>query len=156
MKKILLLLLFVLPAVKVIAEDINAMKIHCKSGEDVIILLPDNPVVRFEGYDLVIKTIKNVVNFPSDEAERFTYLSVDPSKIDSTVISDVLFAFGNDTLSVFNLAPQVKVSIHTLDGILLSSAVTDTNGNAVLGLSGQSSSMYIVSTPYVSFKLLRP
>lgn len=136
--------------------DINALRIHCRSGENVTILLDENPVVRFENLDLVIATDKNVLNFPSAEAENLTYVSVDPGGISSAVLPDAMFTFGEESLKVANLTPDTYVAIYTVDGKLISSATTDGNGNASLTLPGQSASVYIVQTPSVSFKIRRP
>ncbi|MDE6652859.1 MAG: hypothetical protein K2K37_00520 [Muribaculaceae bacterium] len=136
--------------------DINALRIHCRSGENVTILLDDDPLVRFENLDLVIATDKNVLNFPSAEAEKLTYVSADPGGISSTVLPDALFTFGEESLKIANLATDTSVAIYTVDGKLISSAITDGHGNATLTLPGQSASVYIVQTPSVSFKIRRP
>lgn len=136
--------------------DINALRIHCRSGENVTILLDQDPLVRFEGLDLVIATDMNVVNFPSEEAEKLTNVSVDPGGISGAMLPDALFTFGEESLKVANLAPGISVAIYTVDGKLISSAITDGSGNASLTLPGQSASVYIVQTPSVSFKIRRP
>lgn len=159
MKKIIFLLfiaLLSLPSVTAVAGEINVLDIHCKSGENISIMLTDNPVVRFVDFDLFVKTDKNEVCFPSEEVERFTYRNVDPSKIDPTVISDMLLRFENESLMISNLAPLAKVSAFNLEGMLVCSAVTDTMGNAVLQFTEMSSGVYIVKTPSVSFKILKP
>lgn len=134
----------------------NALRIHCKSGEDVTILLEENPVIRFQDSDVVISTDHNAVSLPSDEAERLTYVNVDPTGISSAVLPEALFTLGRESLTVANLDPQTLVAIYTVDGRLISSATTDLNGSAVLSLPAQSSSVYIVRTPSLSFKLIRP
>lgn len=155
-KLITLCLLMLSVAVWASTDDINALRIHCKSGEDVTILLDENPVVRFQDFDLVISTDLNVVTFPSEQAEKFTYVVVDPTGISSPTLSDVLFSFGKESVKVSNLAAQTHVSIYMVDGRLISSAVTDSSGSAVLPLPEQSATVYIVKTPSLSFKLSRP
>lgn len=159
MKKLFLLFFGVLFALQVFhttAADINALRIHCKSGEDVTILLDDSPVVRFDNLNLVITTDNNVVNIASEDARKITYVSVDPDGINSTEMPDAVFSFGKESLNIRNLAPNTSVSIYTVDGRLVSSAVTDAYGNALLSLPGQSATVYIVKTPTVSFKFCRP
>lgn len=155
-KFITLCLLMLSVAVWASTDDINALRIHCKSGEDVTILLDENPVVRFQDFDLVVSTDLNVVAFPSEQAEKLTYVHVDPFSTNSGVLSDALFNFGKEYLKVANLAAQTHVSIYTVDGRLISSAITDKNGSAVLPLPEQSATVYIVQTPSLSFKLSRP
>lgn len=158
MKKNLLLLLAVFLALPELASsaDLNALRIHCKSGEDVIILLDSSPVVRFDDLNLIISSDHNVLNLQSEEALKFIYENIAPDGIGKADISDVVFNFGKEKLTINNLTPQISISIFTIDGLLVSSAITDNNGNATLSLPSQSSTVYILQTPNFSFKLLRP
>lgn len=92
----------------------------------------------------------------SEEAQKITYVCVDPDGITSAEMTDAVFSFGKEMLIVRNLAPQTSVSIYTVDGRLVSSAVTDGDGNASLNFPGQSAGVYILQTPTVSFKIHRP
>ncbi len=71
-KSLFVCLLLSAAAAQASYEDINALRIHRKSGEDVTILLDDNPVVRFEDGDIVVATHTNVVNYPSADVVKFT------------------------------------------------------------------------------------
>ena len=159
MKKLLLALFgmtVIFPTIRAFSSEINALRIHCKSGEDVTILLDENPVVRFNDLNLVISSEKNEISFPSDQALKLTYLNVGSDGISSVEMPDVIFSFGKQSLNIMNLDPLTSVSIYTVDGRLVSSGVTDDHGCATLSLPGQSVAVYIVHTPNVSFKLRRP
>ncbi|MDE7118212.1 MAG: hypothetical protein K2O61_06180 [Bacteroidaceae bacterium] len=137
-------------------EDINALRIHGRSGENVTILLDDNPVVRFEGSNLVVTTHMNVVNYPSADVVKFTYVSVDPTDVHNPNLLGMVFSFEKESLNVANLTPQTNVSIYAVDGRLICSAMTDANGCASLRLPDLSASVYIVKTSSVTFKIFRP
>lgn len=158
MKRKLLSVCLLLSSVAVLAspEDINALRIHGKSGENVTILLDEKPVVRFDGYDLVVTTHMNVVNYPSADVVKFTYVNVDPTDVRKPDMLGTVFSFEKESVKMTNLAPQSHVSVYTVDGRLISSAMTDSNGCASLKLSEQSASVYIVKTSSVTFKILRP
>ncbi len=136
--------------------NINALRIHYLSGEEMTILLDEDPVVRFEDLDLVISTCTNGINIASDEVVKFTYLNVDPGGIPNVDMSDILFSLGKESVTVSNLDPHVSVSIYTVDGILMSSAEAASDGRAILPLPGQSYTVYLLKTPFVTFKIRRP
>lgn len=158
MKRYLLGLSLLLTIVSGVASpsDINAIKILCRSGNEVTIMLEEDPVLRFDGLDLVITTHMNAVSFSSKEAQKIIYLNVDPNGISSTILTNALFSICEEYLKVVNLASYTTVSIYTIDGRLVSSSVTDINGCADITLPRQSASIYIVQTPSVSFKFQRP
>lgn len=159
MKKVLLLLFggaLAFPAFNVYSADINALRIHCKSGDAITILLDDSPVVRFDNLNLVIATDNNVVKVASEDAQKITYMNVDPAGITSTEMSDAVFSFDMESLNIRNFTPNTYVSIYTVDGIIAASALTDDYGNVTLSLPGQSATVYILQTPTVSLKLCRP
>ena len=54
------------------SANINAIKIHNKSGSFVTILLEEQPKVTFEGNDVVLTTHMNIVNYHSDEIVKLT------------------------------------------------------------------------------------
>lgn len=138
------------------AGGINALMIHGKSGEKVTILLDEKPVVRFDGDGLVVSTHMNVVNYASADVVKFTYVSVDPAGVGNPDILGAVFSFGKDFVRVENLAPHVRVAVYAVDGKLLSSAMTGSNGAASLKLPEPASSVYVVKTPSSTFKITRP
>ncbi len=136
--------------------DINALRIHCRSGEDITMMLDEYPIVRFDSNDLVITTSKSEVNLMSDDVLKFTYAHVATSGTGNQNLSDVMFFFEKEYMKVTNLAPATNVTVYTVDGMLISSAVTDRNGNASLRLPESTNSVYIVKTSSLTFKIRRP
>ncbi len=144
------------PAIKAYSGEINALKIHCKSNQDFTILLETYPILKFVESNIEIYTDNTVLNFPSEEAQKITYLSVDPNSVTNIEASEPIFYFTKDCLVLNNLKPLISVSIYSIEGQLLTSTVTDNDGKASMTLPEQSNSVYILQTPTMSFKLHRP
>lgn len=137
------------------SDEINSLRIHSNSGKNILIVLEENPVIRFDGNDFVITSATNVINLPSDEVIKFTYEYFDPNGVERVDANDIRFSFIKESLNVSNLEPNVDLSIYTVDGLLISSATTDGNGCASLRLPGVDASIYVLKTPSFSFKIRR-
>lgn len=160
LQRTILSLALLLPAWNAWADSgtISALKIHCKSGEAVTVLLGERPQVTFSNNDLVLTTQTNVVCYPADEVLKFTYLNEDEviTGISQAHSSGSVFSFADEGLQVKHLAPESVVSVYTVDGKLLLSAQTDAQGSATLQLPEVAGGVYVVKTPSVTFKLRKP
>lgn len=135
-----------------------AMKIHCKSGSDVVILLDDRPKVTFDKNDLVIATQTRVVDYPAAEVLKFTYLDKDelPAHINNVTFSGIVFSFDDNKLLVQHLDPNVAVTVCAVDGKTLASGQSDAQGRVSLPLPEVPGGVYVVKTPSVTFKFRKP
>lgn len=159
MKKVLFMfigMILTFPVAWGSSGDGTAIKIHCKSGDDVIIMLDEHPEVYFNFLDLTISTDNNVIYIQSAEAKKITYLNAGTDGLVTPGVPDAVFSFDKESLSVRNLSPLTEVSVYTIDGRLVSSATSDADGNATICLPVRSASVYIIKTPFISFKLRRP
>ena len=133
-----------------------ALKIHCKSGADVIILLDERPKVIFDNNDLVIATQTRMVNYPAEEVLKFTYLDELPVHVDNVTFSGMVLSFDDGKLMVQHLAPNTAVTVCSVDGRLLASGQSDAQGRVSLTLPEVPGGVYVVQTPSVTFKLRKP
>ena len=139
------------------SANINAIKIHNKSGSFVTILLEEQPKVTFEGNDVVLTTHMNVVNYPSAEIVKLTYLDVkDATGIDNFKSFGVVFSFNNDVVKIQNLVSQTKVSLYTVEGVLVASGMTDAKGSISLPMPKGTQTCMIVKTPSLTLKIRKP
>lgn len=139
------------------SANINAIKIHNKSGSFVTILLEEQPKVTFEGNDVVLTTHMNIVNYHSDEIVKLTYLDVkDATGIDNFNSFGVVFSFNNDVVKIQNLVSQTKVSLYTVEGVLVASGMTDAKGGISLPMPKGTQTCMIVKTPSLTFKIRKP
>ena len=133
-----------------------ALKIHCKSGADVIILLDERPKVTFDNNDLVIATQTRMVNYPAEEVLKFTYLDELPVHVDNVTQSGMVFSFDDNKLMVQHLAPNAAVTVCAVNGRILASGQSDAQGRVSLPLPEVPGGVYVVKTPSVTFKLRKP
>ena len=135
-----------------------ALKIYCKSGADVIILLDERPKVIFDNNDLVIATQTRMVNYPAEEVLKFTYLDKDenPVYIDNVTRSGMVFSFDDGKLLVQHLDPNAAVTVCAVDGRILASGQSDAQGRVSLTLPEVPGGVYVVKTSSVTFKVRKP
>lgn len=139
------------------SANINAIKIHNKSGSFVTILLEEQPKVTFEGNDVVLTTHMNIVNYHSDEIVKLTYLNVnDATCIDAFRTFGVVFSFDNEVVKIQNLTSQTTVSLYTVEGMLVASGMTDAKGCISLPMPKGTQTCMIVKTPSLTFKIRKP
>ena len=139
------------------SANINAIKIHNKSGSFVTILLEEQPKVTFEGNDVVLTTHMNIVNYHSDEIVKLTYLNVnDATCIDAFRTLGVVFSFDNEVVKIQNLTSQTTVSLYTVEGMLVASGMTDAKGCISLPMPKGTQNCVIVKTPSLTFKIRKP
>lgn len=139
------------------SEAKNALKIHSKSGTDVTILLDESPKVTFQDDDVIITTQKQVLSYPSSDVVRFTYETVDATGVHAvTSLSGIQVSFGEGMVSVSGLSSQTSVSLFSLDGKLLSSAIADKHGYATLSLPEIAGSVYVLKTTSLTLKIRKP
>ena len=156
-KSIILFLLQITFIVHAYSININAIKIYDKSGTFVTILLDEQLKVTFDGNDVVLTTHMSVVNYPSAEIVKLTYLDVkDATGIDNFKSFGVVFSFDNDVVKIQNLVSQTKVSLYTVEGVLVASGMTDAKGGISLPMPKGTQTCMIVKTPSLTLKIRKP
>lgn len=138
------------------AESINALMLHLASGKQVVCMLDEQPIVTFEGDELVLTTHMNVVRYQATDVIRFTYTAVDHAGIAEARISVTSFSFDGDVLRANSLAPKSDVTVYTTEGTLVASSKTDKSGNVSLSLPRQAGVVYVVKTSVANFKITKP
>lgn len=152
-KKFVLLILFIASSLLAFSE--NALKIHTKSGDDITILLEELPIVTFLGEDVVVATHLNEIHYSASEVTKFTYANVDISGIDENKKIGTLFIWEENDLKAFNLSPQTKVSLYTIEGKLVAFGTTNDKGYIHLPLTTVANSIYILKSEPITFKIYK-
>ena len=143
-------------ALSSLAEDVNALMLHLASGTQVVCLLDEKPVITFRGDELVLTTHMNKVSYQSADVLKFTYLYADPSDISQVRMSNGMFYFVGNSLSVSGVEPNSLVAVYSVDGIFVASATTDKKGDATINLPEQKGKVYVVKTTVANFKITKP
>lgn len=142
-------------ASSLLAFSENALKIHTKSGDDITILLEELPIVTFLGEDVVVATHLNEIHYSASEVTKFTYANVDISGIDENKKIGTLFIWEENDLKAFNLSPQTKVSLYTIEGKLVAFGTTNDKGYIHLPLTTVANSVYILKSEPITFKIYK-
>lgn len=157
MRKVLFLFFLVLTyAPQVSAESINAMILWMSSGNQIVCMLDEEPVISFEGDDLVLTTHMNVVKYNSDDVLRFTFSSVSPAGVDELKLSMLSFSFDGYVIKASNLEPLTEVHVFSVDGVQLTTKKTDHKGNVTISLPSQRGGVYVIKSSVANFKISKP
>lgn len=153
MKRLSVTLLMTLVALSVWAEEINAMILRFTSGKSVVFQLEEQPVVTFSGSELVLTTHMNRVSYEAKTVAGFTYAYVDPAGVDRLSMPECMLTIVKNTLMAKGLEPESVIEVYGLDGVLVTSAVTDKNGVAQVALPEVHDTVYVVKTSVGNFKI---
>lgn len=132
------------------------MMLHLASGKQVVCMLDEKPVVSFSGDELILTTHMNEVRYQSEDVLKFTYLNVNPTTVNTAEMSQSMFSFSENTLSITGAEPDSPVAVYSVEGILVASAKTDKKGSAIVSLPEQSGKVYVVKTSIANFKITKP
>ena len=155
-KSLILVLVLLMPAIRVFADGINSMTLWMSSGKQITCMLDEQPVVTFEGDELVLTTHMDIVRYQAEDVIRFTYTAVDPAGINDASTAATSFSFDGDVMRASSLAPKSMVTVYTADGTLVASGKTDKSGNISLSLPRQVGVVYVVKTSVANFKITKP
>lgn len=150
--KQLLLLLFAAFSLSVSADEVNAIDFWMTTGNKVTFVLYEQPLVTFQGNDLVITTPMREVRYASQDVTKFTYTSVDNSSISTLKANSVSFSFEDYGIAVMNVEPLSVIDIYTTDGAHIVSAKADHRGNVAVTFPSAAGVTYIIKTSVATFK----
>lgn len=130
------------------------VKVSEKDGKCTYFALSDKPEVVLSEEYLVLKTAKETVNYPLGEMLTFEF-SNETTGIDAigTAGGNVVFTFGA-SLKGEGLKPGSRVSVYTMNGQTVGSAVADANGAVEIFLNGQTG-VFIVKSLTKTFKFIK-
>ena len=148
MKKQLLLLVMLLPILA--SADDAQIVIKQKSGNETILKLSTNPVITFDGENMVV-------------ASDVIQISIPLGDIDDYVVNE-----GTTAIEPFTTQPQFTrghvifsgvaagspVFIHTLDGKVVAKQAADASGKADVSLENLPKGAYIISSQNNSIKVI--
>lgn len=138
------------------AEEVNAMLLHLASGEQVVCKLDEQPVITFQGDELVLRTHMNEVRYNAADVLKFTYIYADPSSINDVNNPKIMFSFIDNLLTVNGATPNTDISVYSVDGSLVATSTTNNYGKASISLPDQSGKTYVVKTSIANFKIAKP
>lgn len=155
LKRILLTLMVLLGSVCSWAKIGPGLRLQFMSGNQITILLEDEPKLVFEKEDVVITTIRRTIRCESNDLLKLTYVNIGQLSIDEVAAEDVKVYFTDEGVSASNLKPHSQLSIYSQDGKCVCSNTVDDQGSVSVCFTAQEGMVYIIKTSTASFKMTK-
>ena len=152
MKKFFLSLTLMLAMVTAWAED--GFYVVTTSGDMTCYLFVDEPVLTFEGDNLVITCLDDAVIYSMSDLDRmyFDEVSDVPSGINE-VQNTELVRFAGDGVELSGFAASTTVTIYNLQGQLMGTYSTDEWGSLNISLADREQGFYIIKANKSTLKI---
>ena len=147
-KQILLFLLALLPMLA-IADDAQIV-IKQKGGNETVLKLSTNPVITFEGENMVVASDVIQISIPLNDIDD--YVVSDGTTAIEPVTAQPQFTRGHVIFS--GMAAGSPVYIHTLDGKLVAKQAADASGKADVSMENLPKGAYIITSQNNSIKVV--
>ena len=148
--KLKLLLLMLVVAASVYADNESCLIIKQKSGNETVIEFSTNPIITFEGEDMVVTNEFTTIYLPLDDIDE--YLVNNGTSGIKDIPSVPQFARGHVVFS--GLSKDTPVYVYTLDGKAISKQHADDVGNADVNLELLPKGVFIISTNNNKIKVI--
>ncbi|MDE6669726.1 MAG: hypothetical protein K2K26_08615 [Muribaculaceae bacterium] len=130
--------------------------VHTGDGQSVEYSFAVEPVVTFEGNDLVLTDIDETrVVYPMSEGVSFTFTNITTGISNTKVTPSLSVRLVNGIVTVAGLEPNAPVMVYDLAGRRVATAAADPTGSAVVNTQGWSAGAYVFSAKGQSFKIIK-
>ena len=147
-KEILLFVLMLLPMVA--SADDAQIVIKQKSGNETVLKLSTNPVITFEGENMVVASDVIQISIPLGDIDD--YVVSEGTTAIEPVTTQPQYTRGHVIFS--NMAADSPVYVRTLDGKVVGKQAADTSGKADVSLENLPKGTYIISSQNNSIKVI--
>ena len=151
MKKFLLSLTLMLATVAAWAED--GFYVVTTSGERTCYLFEDNPVLTFEGDNLVVTCLGDAVIYRMSDLDRMQFVEEQPTTRITEVRNTELVRFVRDGVELSGFAANTTVTIYNLQGQLVGTHSTDGSGSLNISLADREQGIYIIKANKSTLKI---
>ena len=155
MKKLLSIILMLLPLLASAQEPKSFLVVWSKDGTKVAYALTEKPKITFTETDLVITAEGVDVNYPLENMSRFTYEANDDTAIRDLKTDDVSFKLDGESLLFLDLSPNSTVSLNALNGNVIFSKTVQTAGEYAFPLSNLNAGVYLVTVNGLTYKIVK-
>ena len=120
-----------------------------KSGNETVLELSTNPVITFEGEDMVITNSFTTISFPIMDIDGYTVSS------SSSGIEEVpdMPHYQNGHVILNQVPKGASVFVYDIDGKIVNRLYSNKTGQAVVSLDNISKGVYVISAPNQSIKV---
>ncbi|MBQ9650211.1 MAG: T9SS type A sorting domain-containing protein [Prevotella sp.] len=122
-----------------------------KSGNETTLELSTNPVITFEGEEMVITNDFTRISFPLDDVDNYTAnngttTGITPVKANPQIM---------DGRIIFSSVPKgTPIYVYSLDGRIVNQLTTDAFGKAEVSLKSLAKGTYIISAEKSKIKVI--
>ena len=152
MKRILLLLLILLPMITFAEGSFTTIVVWAKDGTKVAYALNDKPQIKFMPSYLIVTTDGVEVSYELEKLACITYSSEDMTAIKDITTESVSFELDEESLLFPSLKPQSTVSLCGLNGFVYFSKTIKEGGEYSFPISSLSNGVYLVSVNGLTYK----
>lgn len=131
----------------------QALIVEMKSGEQVSFAFSDNPVLSFNGSNLVVNTNLYEFTYDADTIQRYLFGTANPTAITLPTVDGSLV--DGNLLSLHLGKAYATATVYAVDGKAVLTATTDEQGVAQLSLVGLPAGVYIVKSDNFLTKILK-
>ena len=155
-RKILLLLLFVIPVLGWAQNDTQRLVVWLKSGEKVYFDLTEEPRTTFEEGKLVITTSLTTVYYLLENVQRYTHEGA-MTNIEASTLrpGELVYMQNNDEMAFEGLPDGAVLDLYSIDGRKLNTTRANTGKRTIVSLAGFPTGTYILKCGDVTYKFVK-
>lgn len=148
---LLLLLFFSASTILIRAANVEYLTLTVKDGT-VVIVLAEHPVITYTDNTLHIQSSTTTIDVPISDITKTEFSGIIPTSITGLIASKPQLR--NGVICFEQLPLGSSVTIHSLNGTLLSSVNADDKGQAAVGTYQLPTGVYIVRSAIQTFKII--
>lgn len=158
MRSFLSCMLFVLLGLPVLAQSSTsrALVIFHKNGTQTRVELNTQPCVMFVANKVSVSSDKLILEFPADEVLRFIYEDTEvPTPTEQVPQESVSVKQTEGQLLFRGVTSKDKITLYTIGGLRIPTAISFNKGGAVLPLSNLPSGVYLLNINGKTSKIVK-
>lgn len=139
------------------AENIKSMVFWLNTGKQMVLLLDNDPIITFSGNSILITTHMGAEYvFNSTDVLKYTFSDSESMGINTLLSVNASFTVDGKKIFISNITPNTTITAYNVNGTIIAQNVSNPKGEVVLSLSESPSSVCIIKTQDVSFKIKMP
>ncbi len=139
----------------VLAETLTHVTVWSNSGETSHFALSEQPVVTFEGNQLVLVSADSRYEFLISDVDKFTFTNPASVELNEIDTATVVISLSGDEIKLSGLNPGSLVSLYAMDGRVVLTSQADSDGVCIESIASLSGGIYLIRTESKTFKILK-
>ncbi len=155
MKRILLTLFVTLSSFNLWAKVEPGIRLQFASGNQITILLDEQPLFRIDDNEITITTNKREIRCGWEDLYKYTFVNIAPSSVDNLEINEPRILFTEYGFSVNNIQPCSDIFVYSQEGKLVYKGSTNNLGSAYIDIVIKTGVVYIIKTSSATLKMTK-